>query len=89
MNIVQIRGRTAPYLEISAGEPSRNPPKLAREGLIVNLGKAIRTAGQTNPTANEDGFPIEVGRRLRNVAIQVIPLRGSSSPEERHFLVRF
>ena len=58
MNIVQIRGRTAPYLELSPGEPTRNLLKLAREGLIAGLGKAIRTARQTNAIAKENGFRI-------------------------------
>ena len=38
MNIVQVRGRTAPYLELSPGEPTQNLLKLAREGLIAGLG---------------------------------------------------
>jgi two-component system, chemotaxis family, CheB/CheR fusion protein len=49
MNIVQVRGRTAPYLELSPGEPTQNLLKLAREGLIAGLGKAIRTARKPTP----------------------------------------
>ena len=81
MNIVQVRGRTAPYLELSPGEPTQNLLKLAREGLIAGLGKAIRTARQTNAVAKEDGFRIEDGGQLRDVAIKVIPFTGSSSSE--------
>ena len=89
MNIVQVRGRTAPYLELSPGEPTQNLLKLAREGLIAGLGKAIRTARQTNAAAKEDGFRIEDGGQLKDVAIKVIPFRGSSSSKERYFLVLF
>ena len=89
MNIVQVRGRTAPYLELSPGEPTQNLLKLAREGLIAGLGKAIRTARQTNAAAKEDGFRIEDGGQLRDVAIKVIPFTGSSSSKERYFLVLF
>ena len=89
MNIVQVRGRTAPYLELSPGEPTQNLLKLAREGLIAGLGKAIRTARQTNAAAKEDGFRIEDDGQLRDVAIKVIPFTGSSSSEERYFLVLF
>ena len=56
MNIVQVRGRTAPYLELSPGEPTQNLLKLAREGLIAGLGKAIRDR-QTNERRSQ-------GRRL-------------------------
>jgi len=89
MNIVQVRGRTAPYLELSPGEPTRNLLKLAREGLIAGLGKAIRAARQTNAITHESGFRIEGGGQLIEVAIRVIPFRGSSSSKERYFLVLF
>jgi len=89
MNIVQVRGRTAAYLELSPGEPSQNLVKLAREGLIAGIGKAIRTARETNAVAKEDGFRIEDGGQLRDVAIEVIPFRGAPSPRERYFLVLF
>jgi two-component system CheB/CheR fusion protein len=88
MNIVQVRGRTAPYLELSPGEPTRNLLKMAREGLIAGLGKAIRTARQTNAEAKEDGFRIE-GGQLIEVAIKVFPFTGSSVSQERYFLVLF
>ncbi|SPF32785.1 Methylase of chemotaxis methyl-accepting protein [Candidatus Sulfopaludibacter sp. SbA4] len=89
MNIVQVRGRTAPFLEISPGEPTHNLLKLAREGLIAGLGKAIRIARQRNAPSKEAAFRIEDGGQLRDVTIKVIPFRGSSSSEERHFLVLF
>ena len=89
MNVVQVRGHTAPYLELSAGEPTRNVLKMAREGLIAGLGSAVRTARQTNATAKEDGFRIDSGDELREVTIRVIPFAGSTSSEERYFLVLF
>ncbi|MBZ5727396.1 MAG: PAS domain-containing protein [Acidobacteriia bacterium] len=89
LNIVQVRGRTAPYLELSPGEPTQNLLKLAREGLIAGLGKAMRAARQTNTIAKEDGFRIEDGGQLRDVAIKAIPFTGSSSSKERYFLVLF
>jgi two-component system CheB/CheR fusion protein len=89
LNIVQVRGRTAPYLELSPGEPTRNLLRMAREGLIAGLGKAIQTARQTNAAAKGDGFRIEDGGRLTNVTIHVTPFRETSSSKERYFLVLF
>jgi two-component system CheB/CheR fusion protein len=89
LNIVQVRGRTAPYLELSPGEPTQNVLKLAREGLIAGLGKAIRAARQTNAAAREDGFRIEDSGQLRDVAIKVVPFKGSPSSKERYFLILF
>jgi two-component system CheB/CheR fusion protein len=89
MNIVQVRGRTAPYLELSPGEPTQNLLQLAREGLIAGLDKAIQTARRTNTIAKEDGFRIEDGGRQKDVTITVIPFRGTSASEERYLLVLF
>jgi two-component system CheB/CheR fusion protein len=89
MNVVQVRGHTSPYLELSPGEPTHNLLKLAREGLIAGLGKAVRTAKQTNAIANEDGFRIDGSGQLKEVAIKVIPFTGSASSKERYLLVLF
>ena len=89
MNVVQVRGRTAPYLQLSPGEPSQNLLRLSREGLIAGLGKAIATARQNNAPAREDCFRIEDSGQLKDVTIRVIPFRSSSPPENRFFLVLF
>ncbi len=89
MNIVQVRGHTAPYLELSPGEPTRNLLKMAREGLIAGLGKALRTARQRNAAAQEDGVRIEGSGQLVEVAIKVIPFTDSPSSKEHYFLVLF
>ncbi len=89
MHIVQVRGRTAPYLALSPGEPTHNLLKLAREGLIAGLGKAIQIARQTNVVSKEDGFRIDDGGELRDVTIKVTPFKGPSSRDECYFLVLF
>ena len=80
MNIIQVRGRTAPYLELSPGEPTRNLLRMACEGLIAGLGKAIRTARQNEAAAKEEGFRIGDGGQLIDVPITVIPLKNSPLP---------
>ncbi len=89
MNIVQVRGRTAPYLELSPGVPTQNLLKMASEGLIAGLGKAVRTARQTNAGTTEMGFRIDEDGQLRDVGIKVTPFKGSSSSTQRYFLVLF
>jgi two-component system CheB/CheR fusion protein len=89
MNIVQVRGRTAPYLELAPGQPTQNLLELAREGLIAGLSKAIGAARRTNAVAQEAGFRIEDGGALRDVTIKVIPFWNSSSANERYFLILF
>jgi two-component system CheB/CheR fusion protein len=89
MNIVQVRGRTGPYLELSTGELSRNVLKMVREGIIAGLTKAIQTARQSNAVAREGGLRLESNGQFIEVKIKVIPLRESSSSMERYFLILF
>jgi two-component system, chemotaxis family, CheB/CheR fusion protein len=89
MKILQVRGRTAPYLELAPGEPSRNLLKLAREGLIAGLGKAIRKAREKNTVAQEVGFRIKDGGQVNDVTIQVTPFAGPPTSTGRYYLVLF
>jgi len=89
MRIVQVRGRTSPYLELSPGQPTQNLLKLAREGLVAGLGKAIQTARQHNVAAREEGFRIEDDGQLKGVTIEVVPFRSAASSGQRYFLVLF
>jgi len=89
LNVVQVRGHTSAYLELSQGVPSQNLLKMVREGLIPGLGKAVRSARQRNAPASEDGFRIEGDGRLVEVSIKVIPFKGSFSANKRYFLVLF
>jgi two-component system, chemotaxis family, CheB/CheR fusion protein len=89
MNIVQVRGRTGPYLELPTGELSHSVLKMAREGMIAGLNKAIQTARQSNAVAKEEGLRLESNGQFIEVKIKVIPLRESSSSEERYFLILF
>src|SRR5579872_1772735 len=89
MNIVEVRGHTSPYLELSPGEPTQNILKMAREGLIAGLGKALRVARRTNASAEQDGFRIEGNGQLKEVAIKVTPFTSSPSSKDRYFLVLF
>ncbi len=89
MNIVQVRGRTGPYLELSPGEPSHNLLRMVREGLIASLSKAIQTAKQSNAPAKEDGMRIVSNGQFIEVKINVIPFRESPSSQERYFLILF
>ena len=88
MNIVQVRGRTGPYLELSPGGPSHNLLRMVREGLIATVSKAIQLATQSNATANEEGLRIASSGQFVEVKIKAIPFRESSSAT-RYFLILF
>lgn len=89
MNIIQVRGRTAPYLQLSPGKPTNHLLTLAREGLTSGIGKAIRAARRTDSTSTAAGFRIDSENRFKDVTVQVIPFKGSPDSDERYFLVLF
>ncbi len=88
MNIVQVRGRTGPYLELSPGAPSHNLLRMVREGLIASVSEAVQAARQSNAIANEEGLRIASSDQFVEVKIKVIPFRESSSAQ-RYFLILF
>ncbi|HTM36413.1 MAG TPA: ATP-binding protein, partial [Terriglobales bacterium] len=89
MQIVQVRGRTGPYLELPTGELSHNVLKMVREGMIAGVNKAIQAARQSNAVAKEEGLRIESSGQFVEVKIKVIPFRESASSKERYFLILF
>ena len=44
MDILQVRGRTAPFLELAAGQPSLNLRKMARPELLADIRKLVQAA---------------------------------------------
>ena len=87
-NILHIRGQTGPYLELAPGEPSYHLFKIAREGLLGGLRTAIRKAHQQNVPVREEGLRVHSQDHVRQVAVQVTPLKSPSFPA-RSFLVLF
>ena len=87
-NILHIRGQTGPYLELAPGEPSYHLFKIARAGLLGGLRTAIRKARQQNVPVREEGLQVHSQDHVRQVAVQVTPLKSPSSPA-RSFLVLF
>ncbi len=55
MEIVHFRGKTGPYLEPAAGQPTFSLSKMAREGLLVDLRAALTTAKKKDVTVRKAG----------------------------------
>jgi two-component system CheB/CheR fusion protein len=84
--IVQTRGRTGPFLELSTGEPSLNLLKMAREGLLHGLRAALHQARKTMKPARRAGLIVRVNGSSREVDVQVLPMAVGDS---QHFVVLF
>lgn len=86
--ILQFRGRTGPYLEPTPGEASLSLPKMAREGLLVDLRGALQKAKKDDVPVRKLGVPIRSNGGIREINLEVIPVRGPS-PAERYYLILF
>jgi two-component system CheB/CheR fusion protein len=73
--IVQFRGRTAPYLEPSSGSATLNVFKMTREGLLGPLRAAVLKARKTGERVRREGVKIRDDGKIRSVHIEVTPIR--------------
>lgn len=91
MEVVQFRGRTTPYLEPAPGKPSLNILKLAQNGLAMELRTLIGAARKKRAAVKKNGVTFDGNGHKRFLNLSVAPLgdNGSSSREERFFLVLF
>jgi two-component system, chemotaxis family, CheB/CheR fusion protein len=63
--------------------------KMAREGLLAAMNKAIETAKQNNAIAIERALRIDSAGHIIEVKIKAIPFRQPPSSAKRHFLILF
>jgi two-component system, chemotaxis family, CheB/CheR fusion protein len=81
MDILQTRGHTGRYLELSPGKASLNLMKMARPGLMYELQKAFEAARKSgNPVRKED-VQVESNGDLKQVSVEVVPLKAVNSPQ--------
>ena len=86
--VVEVRGDTAPFLRIAPGKLSASVLRLVREELVVDLDRAVRQAKETGLAARRAGIRFGPPDQLREIAIEVTPLQGTSGTEQ-HFVVLF
>jgi two-component system CheB/CheR fusion protein len=91
LEVLHVRGRTGPYLEIPSGAASFNLLKLLREGLLVDVRAAVKHARAAGAPVRKDGAHVRRNGGLVRVDIAVIPLRSSTArrAEPGGFLVLF
>jgi two-component system, chemotaxis family, CheB/CheR fusion protein len=89
MEVIQFRGRTAPYLEPAPGKPSLNVLKLAPNGLAMELRTLIGSAKKKGEPVRKDGVPFEENGHKRILNLSVSPLGNKGSGDNLCFLILF
>jgi len=88
LNVLQLRGDTAPYLERPHAQAAGNLLKLAREDLVLPLRAAVDKARKDGSPVRKENLRVRYDGVTGAVNFEVIPLRQSPS-QERYFLTLF
>jgi two-component system, chemotaxis family, CheB/CheR fusion protein len=89
LDILQFRGRTAPFIEPSAGQPRLNLQKMARPELLATLRTTIQSAKKENKAIERQGLHFESDGKHLSLDLEVIPIDPNASDKEKTFLVLF
>lgn len=84
--VLQFRGMTSPYLSPAPGRASFNLLKMARDGLMLPLRKALNKARAENQRVRKENVPIDRNGQAKRVSLEVIPLKNTKDP---NFLILF
>jgi two-component system CheB/CheR fusion protein len=87
--VVHMSPRAASYLQMSAGEPSRDLLRLVRPELRVELRTALFQAGKDRTSVEARNIPVTIDGVERRVDIVVRPVLGEADPARGFFLVLF
>ncbi|MDT8069664.1 MAG: chemotaxis protein CheB [Terriglobia bacterium] len=88
LDIIQIKGRTGPYLELPAGKASLNLLKMARPGLLFELQNALDEARKSGVDAVRPNVQVEGNGSNTVTTIRVTPFR-TPVQDRTSFLVAF
>ncbi|HKQ38479.1 MAG TPA: chemotaxis protein CheB [Verrucomicrobiae bacterium] len=87
MDVLQFRGRTAPFIEHQAGAASLNLLKIVREDLVLDVRRAVNKAIRSGENVRVTG-EMRVGSHLREVRIEARPLPEIAA-SETFYIVTF
>jgi two-component system, chemotaxis family, CheB/CheR fusion protein len=88
MNVLQARGQTSPFLEITPGAVNWNLMRVLREGIGSDVIAAVQRAIRENVPASVMTILVEEQSGERHVQVDVLPIT-SASARPRSFLVLF
>jgi two-component system, chemotaxis family, CheB/CheR fusion protein len=88
LDIVQVRGKTGPFLEPASGAASLSLLAMARGGLAADLSQLVQRARAENGPARKKGVRLDEDGAVSWVDLEVEPFE-SAALTGRHFVVIF
>ena len=87
LEVIEIRGKTGPYLSLPAGKLSFNLMKLVADtGLFLEVEKLIHQAFKSGERSRQERIPYEHNGHLGSLNVEALPL---DSAKQRSVLVLF
>ena len=86
LQILQFRGQTGRYLEPPTGDASLNLLRMAREGLVFSLRKALAEVRERRAPVRKTGLRVKANGGWRTLDLEVVPITLGAKP---HLLVLF
>jgi chemotaxis methyl-accepting protein methylase len=87
LQIVEIRGRVATYLELPTGRATLDVVKLAREGLGNGLRTTLHEAKKSQSRVRREGIRVRHDANTFRVSVEIVPL--ADEVNGRYFLIVF
>ncbi|MBI3542527.1 MAG: PAS domain S-box protein, partial [Deltaproteobacteria bacterium] len=89
LEILQFRGRTAPFLEPSPGQPNHNLVKMVHPQLVPVLRLLFQSARKKNMAARKENLAVKLEGQPTKLSLEVAPLNPGAPEKDRRFLVVF
>ncbi len=78
--VLQFRGRTAPFLEQPPGQATLNLLKMAKEGLAIDLRAMLHQAKKSGEPVRKTGVRVRSDSGVAELILEVIPVVDKSVP---------
>ncbi len=78
--ILQFRGRTAPFLEQPPGQATLNLLKMAKEGLAIDLRAMLHQAKKSGDPVRKTGVRVKSDSGVLEMNLEVIPVIDKAAP---------
>lgn len=86
MDILQTRGHTGKFLELSPGKASLNLLRMARPGLLFELQKAIEAARKSGAAVAKDRVQVDGHANMSLVNMEVTPFKAASDNNSMYLI---
>ncbi|HET6933639.1 MAG TPA: chemotaxis protein CheB [Candidatus Angelobacter sp.] len=87
LDILQTRGHTGSYLELSPGKASLNLLRMARPGLLFELQKAMEAARKSGAPVVRERLQVESNGNMESISLEVVPFRVAQASEPMFLIV--